>query len=180
MGENIGVRFIHRIATGKPIYRKLMTPVGPLVFFGLVALFVLAARRTDQWLGLGMSGLEPWNTRLSRPFMLGGLFFTIWSASYFIRARGTPVPFNPPPKLVISGPFAWTRNPMMTGLFSVLFGLALRLGSWSLLGFYLPFFVALICLELKMVEEPGLEKRFGEVYRDYRSRTPMFFPWQKP
>jgi len=34
-------------------------------------------------------------------------------------------------------------------------------------------------LELKMVEEPELEKRFGKEYLEYKKRVPMFIPWFK-
>jgi protein-S-isoprenylcysteine O-methyltransferase Ste14 len=50
------------------------------------------------------------------------LFLIGWSVLNFLRAKGTPVPFNPPPQLVTTGPYAYTRNPMLTGVFSLLFG----------------------------------------------------------
>ena len=68
---------------------------------------------------------------------------------------------------------------MMSGLFIVLFGIGIRLISCSLLFFYLPLFMLLIYIVLKMVEEPGLEERFKEEYRQYKKNTPMFFPWRK-
>jgi protein-S-isoprenylcysteine O-methyltransferase Ste14 len=34
-------------------------------------------------------------------------------------------------------------------------------------------------VELKAIEEPELELRLGEVYREYRKRVPMFFPCLK-
>jgi len=179
MRHNFFVRLVHRIATGKAIYRILLTPVGPLFFFGFVAGLVFAATKTDAWLGFGKIILPPWNIWLSRPLMLCGLFLMAWSASRFFKAKGTPVPFNPPRQLVTTGPYAWSRNPMMSGLFIVLFGIGIRLISCSLLFFYLPLFMLLIYIVLKMVEEPGLEERFKEEYRQYKKNTPMFFPWRK-
>ena len=179
MRNNFFVRFVHQITTGKAIYRILLTPVGPLFFFSFVAGLVCAAIKTDAWLGFGKIIPPPWNLWLSRPFMLCGLFLMAWSASRFFKAKGTPVPFNPPRQLVITGPYALSRNPMMSGLFIVLFGIGIRLASCSLIFFYLPLFILLICIIVKMVEEPGLEKRFREEYRQYRENTPMFFPWCK-
>jgi protein-S-isoprenylcysteine O-methyltransferase Ste14 len=33
-----------------------------------------------------------------------------------------------------------------------------------------------IYIELKAIEEPELEMRLGEAYREYKKRVPMFFP----
>lgn len=177
MRHNLFVLLVHRVATGKAIYRILLTPVGPLFFFGFIAGIVLTAIKTDAWLGLGKIIHPPWNIWLSRPFMLCGLLLMAWSASRFFKAKGTPVPFNPPKQLVTTGPYAWSRNPMMSGLFIVLFGIGIRLVSYSLLCFYLPLFILLICIMVKMVEEPGLAERFKDEYWQYKEKTPMFFPW---
>jgi len=37
-------------------------------------------------------------------------------------------------------------------------------------------FIIFNVLELKLVEEPELERRFGESYIEYRRRVPMFIP----
>ena len=56
-------------------------------------------------------------------------------------------------------------------------GLVVFFGMLLLVVFvWLPVFVALNVLELKMVEEPELERRFGESYIAYKRRLPMFFP----
>lgn len=179
MPDNVFVRLMQRITTGKPIYRAILTPVGPLLFFGFIACLLYGATRMDAWLGLGTFIPPPWNVRLSRPFMLCGLALMAWSASRFFQAKGTPVPFNPPRRLVTTGPYAWSRNPMMSGLFIVLFGVGIRLVSVSLLLFFLPLFMLLVGIMLKKVEEPGLERRFQEEYRRYKETTPMFLPWRR-
>lgn len=179
MQNNLFVRLVHRVATGKAIYRILLTPIGPLVFFGFVAGLVFAATKTDAWWGFDKIIPPPWQIWLSRPFLLCGLLLMAWSASCFFKAKGTPVPFNPPRQLVVTGPYAWSRNPMMSGLFIVLFGIGIRRVSFSLLFFYLPLFILLICTMLKLIEEPGLEERFKDEYRQYKKKTPMFFPWGK-
>lgn len=177
--ENRFARLVTKIATGKPVYRYLLTPLGPLFFFGLVAGLVRAAMEVDAWLAFDKIIRSPWNLWLSRPVMLGGLFLMAWSASLFFKARGTPVPINPPKRLVTTGPYAWSRNPMMLGLFLVLFGLGIRLSSWSLLFFFLPLFILVLRTMLKKVEEPALEERFQDEYRQYWQATAMFFPWPR-
>ncbi len=176
MGANFVVVCFDRIAKGKPLYRMLLTIIAPIFFFGIVAGLIYGALRVDGWLGFAEVFPEPWGSRLSRPFMLGGVVLMAWSASCFFRAKGTPVPFNPPRQLVTTGPYGWSRNPMMTGLFSVLVGIGVRLQSFSLLFGFMPLFIALISIQLRKVEEPGLEKRFGAAYLVYKSRIPRFVP----
>jgi protein-S-isoprenylcysteine O-methyltransferase Ste14 len=89
--------------------------------------------------------------------------------------EGTPAPFDPPRKLVIEGPYIYLRNPMMVGVWLVLFGESLIFGSVLLGAWFLA--VCGLCLILVPVwEEPGLEKRFGEPYRKYERKVPRWLP----
>jgi protein-S-isoprenylcysteine O-methyltransferase Ste14 len=65
---------------------------------------------------------------------------------------------------------------MLTGVFALLFGFGVLLGSVSLLVVFTPLFICINVWELKAIEEPELLKRLGEDYFEYRKRTPMFFP----
>ncbi|NQU86510.1 MAG: isoprenylcysteine carboxylmethyltransferase family protein, partial [Mariniphaga sp.] len=81
-----------------------------------------------------------------------------------------------PPKLVCTGPYAYTRNPMLTGIFFLMFGIGFWIGSFSLILIFTPLFILANILELKKIEEPELEKRLGKEYLEYKQRTPMFIP----
>ena len=100
----------------------------------------------------------------------------LWSILYFIKVKGTPVPFNPPPKLVTTGPYSYIRNPMLSGVFILMFGFGIFFRSISLVFIFTPLFVLLNFLELKAIEEPELENRLGKDYSKYKKRVPMFFP----
>jgi protein-S-isoprenylcysteine O-methyltransferase Ste14 len=65
---------------------------------------------------------------------------------------------------------------MLTGVFSLLFGIGALLGSGSLLVIITPLFILINVWELKAIEEPELVKRLGQDYEEYRKKTPMFFP----
>jgi protein-S-isoprenylcysteine O-methyltransferase Ste14 len=110
------------------------------------------------------------------PLLIGGSFLTAWSVLSFLKRKGTPVPFNPPPELVVTGPYAYSRNPMLTGLFLVFFGTGVLLGSISMVLFFTPLFVALMVWELKAVEEPELERRPGQDYIDYQKKVTTLVP----
>ena len=113
---------------------------------------------------------------ISIPVLAVGIATTAWSVFHFLAARGTPVPFNPPPVLVKTGPYRYARNPMVTGVFLILFGLGFAVGSLSLVLLFTPLYILLNVWELKNIEEPELEQRLGEDYVAYRATTPMFVP----
>jgi protein-S-isoprenylcysteine O-methyltransferase Ste14 len=166
----------HSVVTGPRWRRVLLTPVGLLVFGGLLLLVVWGSLSTDHSLGLprllpGVPGAA-----VGVSLLAVGIALWVWCLALFWSARGTPVPFNPPRELVVSGPYGRMRNPMLTGVFACLFGLGFLLHSLSMVILWTPVFVALNAVELKLVEEPELERRFGESFREYRRRVPMFIP----
>jgi protein-S-isoprenylcysteine O-methyltransferase Ste14 len=69
------------------------------------------------------------------PLLLGtllGVGLVLFAASlrrFAAEGEGTLAPWDPPRKLVISGPYRYVRNPMISGLIFVLFGEALLLLS---------------------------------------------------
>jgi protein-S-isoprenylcysteine O-methyltransferase Ste14 len=148
-----------------------------VVIFGVfTGLFVILAVLVDRWLSL----LWPLSSGLSwlmaAPLITIGVGLTAWSASHFLKVKGTPVPFNPPPTLVMTGPYQFVRNPMLTGVFLILFGIGFAIKSLSLVVLFTPLFVLANVWELKKIEEPELVKRLGEDYVAYQQQTPMFLP----
>ncbi len=170
----IGV--FYRAATGSHRARNLLTPAGIVFFFGFIALFIFAALQVDKFLNFPKLLPASLNIIVSAPILAIGLFLMIWSVLHFVRVKGTPVPFNPPPKLVTTGSYARVRNPMVTGVFVLLFGLGVLLRSISLVSIFTPLFILLNVWELKVIEERELEKRLGRDYVEYRKRVPMFIP----
>jgi len=153
-----------------------MTPLLATIFFGLLLLFVFVALWLDgivPWLHFSPSA---WTIGLSVVIMIVGATFSLWTVVQFFLARGTPVPVNPPPKLITSGLYSYVRNPMAMGLLILLIGLGILLGSLPLTLFFGPLFVATYGFFIKAVEEKELEMRFGQEYLEYKKRVPMFIP----
>ncbi|MBN1613523.1 MAG: isoprenylcysteine carboxylmethyltransferase family protein [Deltaproteobacteria bacterium] len=161
---------------GEKHVRMLFTPVFASVFFFLVVLTIFLALRVDAFFGLSRPLQFPWNYMVSLPLLASGALLWLWAVLHFARARGTPVPVNPPAKLVDTGPYAYVRNPMLLGVFLILFAVAFLVGSSSLLFVFAPAFIGCSILEFKLIEEPELEKRLGEKYLDYKRRTPILIP----
>ncbi len=170
------IETFYNIATGSRKIRNFFTPLGAFFYGLLILVFVVVALNIDRLIGITCIFSNPLSIILSLPVFSLALFLIGWSVQNFLKAKGTPVPFNPPPILVTTGPYAYTRNPMLTGVFSLLFGFGVFFGSISLLIVFTPLFIVINFWELKSIEEPELEKRLGEEYIKYRERTPMFFP----
>jgi protein-S-isoprenylcysteine O-methyltransferase Ste14 len=89
---------------------------------------------------------------------------------HFRRAETSMVPFNPTTALVTSGPYRITRNPMYLGMASLYVAVALASGViWALA--FLPVVITLVDRLVIAREEPYLERRFGQSYRDYKARV---------
>jgi len=89
--------------------------------------------------------------------------------------RGTLAPWSPTKKLVISGLYKYVRNPMIIGVFLVLIGeslmvLSIYILSWAVLFFFIntTYFI--------VFEEPGLKKRFGYEYLEYKQHVRRWIP----
>lgn len=94
------------------------------------------------------------------------LLITGWREVYRARKEG---------KLAMEGPYAFVRHPQYTGIFMALFGETVV--HWptvfSLAAFPI-IVIAYVLLALK--EERQMLGTFGEQYRDYQHRVPMFLP----
>ena len=88
--------------------------------------------------------------------------------------KGTPIPVEPPKKLVIEGLHCYCRNPMYVGYMAILFGIAFLFGHVLLFG-YAVLMMIFIHFTVVMIEEPILRKRFGSEYDAYASQVPRWF-----
>ena len=75
----------------------------------------------------------------------------------------------------MGGPYQYVRNPMMLGVFVILFGEAIVAESLGIL-LYLCFAVVVTSWYVVAIEEKGLEVRFGDTYRVYKERIPRWVP----
>jgi len=94
---------------------------------------------------------------------------------FAIRGKGTPLPLDPPKKLVVEGPYRVVRNPMYWSVLFVLLGEAAIFHSVALAELALAFFVG-VNLFLLFFEEPALQRKFGAEYEEYCRRVPRWLP----
>jgi protein-S-isoprenylcysteine O-methyltransferase Ste14 len=118
-----------------------------------------------------------WLTRSAGAvFGLAGLGLFGWCVGLFAKVgQGTLAPWDPTRKLVAVGPYRFMRNPMISGVALLLIGQALLRGSWAI-GIWAGVFVLINHIYFVLLEEPGLEQRFGEPYRVYKAKVPRWIP----
>jgi protein-S-isoprenylcysteine O-methyltransferase Ste14 len=93
--------------------------------------------------------------------------------------RGTIMPWDPTRRLVVSGLYRHVRNPMILSLLVLQAGWAVLFRSPGVALLAALFFVANTAYFI-LSEEPGLEKRFGAEYVEYRRSVPRWIPRLKP
>jgi len=109
-----------------------------------------------------------------------GLWLFAASLSYFFtEGKGTLAPWDPPRRLVVRGPYRHVRNPMIAGVIFILAGEALVLRSIPH-GWWAAIFAGLNAIVIPLTEEPLLELRFGDDYREYCRNVRRFVPRLKP
>ena len=133
----------------KRILQRIRVPLGFL--FGIV--FLVFARPNPTVLIIG--GIVA----------VVGILIRAWASGHIRKNQN----------LAISGPYAFTRNPLYLGSFVLGVGFTIAAGVWWLgiafavlfLGIYLP---------VMRVESDDLTKLFGAEYEEYARRVPLFFP----
>ena len=109
-------------------------------------------------------------------FCLAGLVLLVTTISLFIRqGTGTLAPWDPTSCLVVRGPYACTRNPMISGVVFLVLGESVLFGSVAVLVWF-AIIVVVNTFYFKLSEEPGLVQRFGSEYDEYWRHVPMWFP----
>jgi protein-S-isoprenylcysteine O-methyltransferase Ste14 len=92
-----------------------------------------------------------------------------------VRGRGTPAIFDAPRAFVAVGPYRYVRNPMYLSAIATFCGAGLYMRSLAVLAFTVAWLIV-IHLFVLFIEEPGLQRRFGGTYDEYRSRVPRWLP----
>jgi len=111
-----------------------------------------------------------WSVHEGAILFVLALALFVWAIVTITRA-GLNVPTSQPTTTIVEGgPYRFGRNPIYLSMFLGLIGLALAVGNLWLLLMLVPF-ALVIRYGVVAREEAYLERKFGEVYRGYRSRV---------
>jgi protein-S-isoprenylcysteine O-methyltransferase Ste14 len=103
----------------------------------------------------------------------------VWEFAW--RGLGTPAPFDPPRRLVITGPYRFVRNPMYVGMGMALIGEALVFPNimWLMLAMVVSLW-AVVSVFIIEYEEPTLRRMFGADYEAYFREVHRWIPRLRP
>ena len=103
-------------------------------------------------------------------FLLAGVFLVFFSLRFMRKMETTFIPDGTPKKLISSGPFKISRNPIYLGMFLVLFGIAFLMSSLS---------AAIIAIVFGLIinftwiahEEKKLKELFTKDWENYSAKV---------
>jgi protein-S-isoprenylcysteine O-methyltransferase Ste14 len=103
------------------------------------------------------------------PLLALGLGLWGWGIASLLQQGESPDPFKPTARLLTGGALRVSRNPIYAGGTTALLGLAILLDTATGLGVVVV--LALLADNLARTEERYLEAKFGDEYREYRTRV---------
>lgn len=144
------------------------------IFISLVLIYIPA--RLLSWSGIAQPAVIEVPQLAGMIIGTSGAAVALWCVFTLASiGRGTPAPFDPPRRLVIRGPYCYSRNPMYMGAGLALFGAALFYESVPLL-IYTSLFMLATHFFVVWYEEPTLRRTFGEAYETYTQQVKRWWP----
>ncbi len=102
-----------------------------------------------------------------------GIFICVWARITMGKSWGTPAQnLKTQKKLITTGPFEFSRNPIYAGIILIMLGYGLAVQSYFTILVLIPMFYF---RHFAIEEENILEKKFGKVYLEYKKKVPRFF-----
>jgi protein-S-isoprenylcysteine O-methyltransferase Ste14 len=125
--------------------------------FACAALFFLLAK--PGW----------WSLLIGALIALPGLALRAWATGHLKKNEA----------LAISGPYAYTRNPLYLGSFLIGLGFTVAAGRWILIIVFAAMMLG-IYLPVMRVESETLAGLFGDKYQRYARSVPLILPRLSP
>lgn len=137
----------------------------------LLIAVVIAAVSLAEFYPLPWPGMDDLPARVvGLSIGAGGVLLAIWAVWTMRQAQTTILPHKPATTLVTNGPFARLRNPIYVADIMLLLGAAeVTKNLWLVIG-TVAFGIMVTYLAI-LPEERHLEAKFGDAYRDYKSRS---------
>jgi protein-S-isoprenylcysteine O-methyltransferase Ste14 len=151
------------------------------IFVAVPLLTFLVGGAIDRALGLPLFPPFPWNLLAGLSVFLFGLWLGLKSTR-LLYSMGDGLPWGEARsqdrtrKLVTTGVYAYTRNPMVIGYSLLPVGMGLMFQSPGMTVSISPIVFIVNILIVKLKEEPSMKARFGAEYIRYVEKTPFLFP----
>jgi len=147
-----------------PMKTKIPPPIVLLIW---VSIMWLIANFTSSW-----KFIFPAQQTISITLLALGVLIDVTAIVSFLKARTTVNPVSPEKasRLVTTGMFRFSRNPMYLGMLLVLFAWFLYLGSLLNLVAIFLFYLFISTFQIEP-EEQAMLKLFGDAYQDYCTKV---------
>lgn len=133
----------------KRLVQRVRVPLG----FIFAIIFIIFAKPTLVSLAVGAA------------VAYVGVLIRAWASGHIRKAK----------KLAVSGPYAYTRNPLYVGSFIMGVGITIAAGVWWLAILFAVLFLG-IYLPVMRVEIGDMRRIFGVEFDDYENNVPLFVP----
>lgn len=170
------IEWIYSHASKRTAGSWILTPVVGTLFSLFTSLFVYVPIKLERMLEFPVFISVPLKYYIATPLAAAGVLMMIITNIQYAMLRGTAVPTTPPETLITTGLFRYSRNPMHTGVFLLMYGFAFYYSSIFAVLVFIPLYIFFDVRLIKKIEEPELLKRLGKPYEEYRNKTPMFIP----
>ena len=150
----------------------------PVMVVGVIPVWIARSRGIAVDLPTSMMEWGVWLAGVPT-LLIGGALFVSSLRRFGGEGEGTLAPWDPPRNLVIRGPYAYVRNPMISGVVLLLLTEAMFLRSVPHLSWVALFFI-INTIYIPLLEEPQLRARFGEQYDRYCKNVPRLIPRMRP
>lgn len=133
----------------------------------------------STWLRIGPLGRRyvsdaPWTQVVGISMTLAGVALTVWARRRLGTNWSDKVEIKVDHELVLSGPYAYVRHPIYSGVLLGIAGTALAIGEWRGI---LAFGIMLVNYAIKAKkEERVLANRFGDAFRQHQRQTGFLIP----
>jgi protein-S-isoprenylcysteine O-methyltransferase Ste14 len=159
-GRFAGTELAMNALLGRALFAFLVLP-GTFAF--LVPVLLLTSQVRGR--GVHLPGLIP---------LVLGTTLLLWCVrEFYVAGKGTLAPWAPPQKLVVTGPYRYSRNPIYIAVGMILCGWALAFHSRALTVYAV---VVMFAFHFRVVlgEEPWLAQTHGEQWVQYKARVPRW------
>jgi protein-S-isoprenylcysteine O-methyltransferase Ste14 len=151
---------VSRVSHVLPLTVGVLLVALPRLPFAPFATRILPATRATYWVGVALVFL--------------GLAFAVWARRHLGSNWSGTVTVKENHALIRTGPYAWVRHPIYTGLLTAILGSAIARGElrgvWSIALCTMAFLIKL------RTEERWMREVFGREYERYSVEVPALIP----
>lgn len=144
---------------------KIIAPAPVIFLFTVIAGFIL-----QYFMPIYVFAASILISVLSAILFIAGILIAGWALQTMRTANVSPNPYTPTARLIIAGPYQYSRNPMYLSITLVYLAIALLLNSLWFFVLLIPM-ILLVWWGIIQREEIFLEAYFGEQYKNYKKKV---------